>query len=111
MEISNLTFAEMVGRYIEHANQLNKVSPRYHNMKYLKNLGKCNEILSWLKRNNYDVGLKALCKMICEYNENLFGILPHTLNTSYRNSLKRVTDIVTNAEKVMQGEKIEIHQL
>jgi hypothetical protein len=111
MQLSSLTFSQMVGKYITHANVLNNVSKKYNRMDFLKHLGKCNEILHWLEKNHYDVGTEALCKILCRYRENLFGILPHTLNTSYRTSLIKVTQIMTAAECGLRGEKIEIHHL
>lgn len=112
MQVSNHIFAQMVGKYIEHANVLNNTSPYYKKrMDFLKHLGKCNNILKWLVVNKYDVSTRALCKQILENREHLYGILPYTGNNSYRNSLTRVVNMIENAENALRGENLTVTEL
>jgi hypothetical protein len=110
--VTENTFARLVGNYIKHAQVLNNTSDFYKKrMDFLRHLGKCDNILVWLEAHDYNVGLRALCKQLCENREHLYGILPFTGNPSYRNSLRKITNIIDAAEKALRGENFNVSEL
>ena len=88
-------------KFIQHSYVLSRVSRKYNRLNFLSSLEKMLVIDQWLVEHNFKVNMVVLCKKIILHKENLYKILPATYNASYKSSLKKLTEMISEAEQGM----------
>ena len=96
--MSATTLAVRLHKFIQHSYVLSRVSEKYNRLSFLASLDTLLLMDQWLNAYNFKVTHFALCKKIVQHKECLYKILPSTYNTSYATSLKRLTEMISEAE-------------
>jgi len=93
------TLAIRLHKFIQHSYVLSKVSEKYNRLNFLTSLEKLLELDKWMMSHNFNVNQSVLCKKIISHKEHLHKILPSTYNTSYEKSLKKLLEMLDEAEE------------
>jgi hypothetical protein len=89
-------------KFITHSEVLEKVSVNYHKMAFATSLDKCREIKRAIKYHDFKMPARELAKMVLMYQKHLYNILPSSKNTSYKNSLTKLQQIITDARNMLE---------
>lgn len=88
-------------KFIQHSYVLSRVSAKYNRLNFLTSLEKMLVIDQWLVEHSLNVNYVVLCKKIILNKDHLHKILPSTHNASYKSSLQKLTEMISEAEQGM----------
>ncbi len=86
-------------KFIRHSYVLSKVSEKYNRLNFITSLDKLLLVDNWMSAYQFKVSYEAVCKKILTHQQHLYQILPSTYNTSYNNSLKKLQEMIFEAEQ------------